>query len=129
MTARRLPHALLLVLAAFISFWSSSAHALTNDQRIGLQMELVNYIDARTIDGEFVFFDPKEARSIALYPAHLHPKIVPIGEIYFLCASFRNTDGKDVEVDFVARFVNGQARIFQTLVDQRKVIRDLMKAQ
>ncbi len=129
--ARLFSRLIVILSAATLIALATSARAgtLTTDQRVALQMKLIDYIDERTIDGKFLHFDADRKETTALYPAHLHPRIIPIDDIYFLCADFRDVDGKAVEVDFVARIVDGDARILQTMVGQRSVIRALKRAK
>ena len=118
----------LAALTLLASAGAAQAAPLTTEARVSLQMKLIDYIDERTIDGKFLYFDADRKETTALYPAHLHPRIVPIDDIYFLCADFRDVDGKAIEVDFVARIVDGDARILQTMVGRRGVIRAMKRA-
>ena len=106
---------------------SAAAGPISQDDKVALQMALLEYVDANLMGDQFFYFDPGSETTVGLYPANLHPMIVPNGEIVFLCADFRDADGGKVDVDFVARKHEGQFLVFQTLVNNRDVVRRAMK--
>lgn len=124
-TIRNIALSTLLVVAS----WSPSlaGGSISQEDKVALQMALLEYVDANLIGDQFFYFDPNSEATIALYPANLHPMIVPNGEIVFLCADFRDADGGKVDVDFVARKQDGEFFVFQTLVNNRDVVRRAMK--
>ena len=109
--------------------WSPSwaGEAVSQDEKVALQMALLEYVDANLIGDQFFYFDPEAETTVGLYPANLHPMIVPNGDIVFLCADFRDASGGKVDVDFVARKHDGEFFVFQTLVNNRDVVRRAMK--
>lgn len=61
-------------------------------------------------------------------PVAPHPKIVSVGKYFILCADFRDTDGKAVNIDFYVTRKNGRFLIFQTQVDQRERLSAFVKS-
>ena len=57
--ARLFSRLIIILSAATLIALATSARAgtLTTDQRVALQMKLIDYIDERTIDGKFLHFD------------------------------------------------------------------------
>ena len=120
-----------LVLSGLLALATGSGPAaagpIGQDDKVALQMALLEYVDANLMGDRFFYFDPVSETAVGLYPANLHPMIVPNGEIVFLCADFRDADGGKVDVDFVARKHEGRFLVFQTLVNNRDVVRRAMK--
>ena len=106
----------------------SSAAEIGQEDKVGLQISLMDYIDRHSVDGRFMHFDTGQRSMVAYYPANLHPMIVPVGDIYFLCADFRDETGSEVEVDFVAARDGEGFRVLQTMVNQRDIVREMMQA-
>lgn len=106
------------------------AHAeMSQDDRVRLQTVLMEYIDGKSVDGRFLHFDAERQEMVQYYPANLHPMIIPKGDIYFLCADFRDETGGEIEVDFIATRGDSGFQVIQTMVNNRDVIRQMMQAE
>jgi hypothetical protein len=53
-------------------------------------------------------------------------QIVRYGDYFFLTSEFLDNDGKGVNVDFLIGSNDDQYKVLQTLIDQRKVVRDIV---
>lgn len=108
---------------------ASATEKLNQQHKVELQVALMEYIDANSVDGKFVYFDARTQEMVALFPANLHPMIVPTASVYFLCADFRDAKGYKVDVDFVATRSEDGFIVFQTMVNQRHIVREMMKGR
>lgn len=100
---------------------------IAQDDKVALQLALMEYVDGKTFDGRFLHFDAEKKELLGLYPANLHPMIVPGTGFYFLCADFRDDQGGKVDVDFVATRTEDGFRVIQTMINNRAVVREIMK--
>ncbi|MEP3247656.1 MAG: hypothetical protein ABJN40_07990 [Sneathiella sp.] len=107
---------------------SVSSADIKDQDKVKLQLALMDYIEANQRDDAFVFFDAKQKKLVHLYPANLHPMVVPADGFYFLCADFRTASGEKLDVDFIAINSDGEYKVVQTLLNQRAVVREMMKA-
>ena len=121
--------AICMVALQFSTSTADAKKALTEDTRMQLQISLMQYIDARTYNGQFMYFDASRGELTGYYPANLHPKIVPFDDHYVLCADFRRADGTKVEIDFLALGTESGGQIVQTLVDQREAVMKVVKSR
>ncbi len=108
---------------------AAATEKLDQQHKVELQVALMEYIDANSVDGKFVYFDARTRQMVELFPANLHPMIVPASSIYFLCADFRDAKGYKVDVDFVATQSEDGFIVFQSMVNQRHIVREMMKSQ
>ena len=108
---------------------ASAAEKLNQQHKVELQVALMEYIDANSVDGKFVYFDARTQQVVELFLANLHPMIVPTSSVYFLCADFRDAKGYKVDVDFVATRSEDGFIVFQTMVNQRHIVRDMMNSR
>jgi len=108
---------------------ASAVEPLSQQHKVELQVALMEYIDANSIDGKFVHFDARTQQLVKLFPANLHPMIVPTSSIYFLCADFRDAKGYKVDVDFIATDGEDGFLVFQAMVNQRHIVRQMMKSK
>lgn len=108
---------------------ASAAGKLNQQHKVELQVALMEYIDANSVDGKFVYFDARTQQMVELFPANLHPMIVPTSSVYFLCADFRDAKGYKVDVDFVATHSEDGFIVFQAMVNQRHIVREMMKGR
>lgn len=114
---------------AFVSATpAKAASKLEQNDQVGLQMILMEYIDNKMVDDHVIYFDPASKKLVKFYPANLHPRIIASGDVYFLCADFRDEKGAEVDVDFVATRIDGRFHIIQTMINNRDVVREVMKS-
>jgi hypothetical protein len=119
-----------ILVIGFLISWSglAASEPLSAGERAELQAAMFHHIDQQLVDGSFLWLDSTDGKVTKLAPAKAHPKILRMGEHFVLCVDFRNQQGKDVNVDFfVAR--SGEAFVvFHTEIENRDVVRGLMKA-
>ena len=100
---------------------------LSQQNKVELQVALMDYIEANSVDGKFMHFNAADQTLMGLFPASLHPKIVPTSTVFFLCADFRDAAGSMVDVDFVATKGPDGFIVFQAMLNQHEVIRAMKK--
>ena len=122
--------ATILGVCAAVLLSLSVAQALTLEEKVQLQLLLIEHVESATADdGRYVFTDAMSGADHRLYAANLHPKIMDFGELAVLCADFYDEDGTRVEVDFLAAPENGTHRITMTYIGQRATVLEQLVAQ
>lgn len=114
-----------------LGIMTSAANAgdkVSTTKKIMLQATMQQSIARQLVDGKYYYFDAKAAKVHALYPGKTHPMIMRMGEHFILCTNFRKDDGKAVNVDFYVARQGDSFVIFDTVVDNRAPIKQLMKA-
>lgn len=120
--------ALAASVAAVFAFSPAKAENISAGLKSELQGAMMDYIDYNTVDGKFLYLNATQDKVINYFPANLHPRILQIGEYFVLCSDFKTLEGTNVDVDFLAVYVDEEIRVIQALVEQRDVIRRMMKA-
>ena len=106
---------------------ASANEPLSLTDRTILQATMQLAIDRLTVDGEYLAFDPETGDVRTLYPAKNHPMIMRMGEHFILCSDFRDDKGQNVNIDFYLRRKDNTFIIFHKAVDQRQIVKKLMK--
>ena len=79
-------------------------------QKAALQAALAQFLsEAGSADGSFAVLNRKTASFDRLYPATLHPEIIPIKTGYYLCITMLNAKGQKIDADFLLRPKSGVA--------------------
>ena len=117
-----------LIALGIMTSAANASDKVSTTEKIMLQATMQQSIARQLVDGKYYYFDANAAKVHTLYPGKTHPMIMRMGEHFILCTNFRADDGKAVNVDFyVARQGDGFV-IFDTVVDNRAPIKQLMKA-
>ena len=107
---------------------AAQASDLSVEDKAGLQASVFQRIDSLSVDGAIPHVDLASGAVVDLVPTKAHPMILTMGEKFVLCTDFRDPAGKFVNVDFyVARAGNGFV-VFQTEINNRAALEQLMKA-
>ena len=80
-----------------------------------LQAVMQTHIERNLVNGALLQLDEATGVFRELFPAAPHPKIMAIGKYYYLCADFRDAEGKDVMVNFLAAKDDDRYVIFHTI--------------
>ncbi len=80
---------------------------------------MLHHLDEMVVDGAYSYVDPKSQSLKTVYPANIHPMVVPFGNDYFLCSEMIDENGNNLTADFLVREVGGEYRVVQTLIDDR----------
>ena len=77
---------------------------LTPETKLALQSTIAAFIDhASDADGGFRYIDRVSGSMQTAYPGSMHPKIIPVGDDYFLCIEMLDPAGNAKLVDFLMR--------------------------
>jgi hypothetical protein len=111
MFARVIATSAFLLAASFPAF---AAESVAPDELASLQAAMQSHIDQLSVDGALLHLDPATGKVRKVFPAKAHPKIMKVGSYYYLCADFRDADGKDLMVNFYAVNDSGRYVFFYT---------------
>jgi hypothetical protein len=96
---------------------------VTPEVQIALQSALQSYMSDVLNDGGLTYIELTTGNLQTVYPASIHPIVVPFGSDYFLCSEVVTDDGTTLTADFLLREIDGQFRVVQRLIDQRDVMK------
>ena len=110
-----------LVVAAVALLFATSASAadIPADLQVKLQGAMLQHLDEIVVDGAYSYVDPKSQAVRTVYPANIHPMIVPFGDDYFVCSEMIDEGGDNLTADFLVREVGDTYRVVQVLIDDR----------
>jgi len=94
-----------------------------------LQVVMQRHIDSQLIDGAIHQRDLENGKVVRYYPVETHSMVMAIGDDYILCTDLKTTDGNSVPVDIYVTRSNGTFRVFQTEIDNREPLEDLIRAK
>ena len=89
-----------------------------------LQTAMLSFIDnASTPDGRFKYIDRQSGALEVIYAGAVHPKIIPVGDDYFLCIEMLNAKGKSQLIDFLVRKGRSGWMVVDVLVNRRDLVK------
>ena len=116
------------LMAAPVFFGAASVHApkqamaasATPEFREAVQAAMLEYIDATTIEGRHLIFDPIKGDYISATFKKLHSNLVMVEDTFFVsCADFETDDGDLVDVDYMVAETDGYWAVFQAVIHAR----------
>ena len=107
---------------AFLFCTSALAADIPTDLQVELQSAMLSYIDEILVDGAYTYVDTMEQAVKTVYPANIHPIIVPFGNDYFVCSEMVDDSGNKMTADFLVRLIEGDYRVVQLIIDDRKAM-------
>ncbi len=119
--------ALRLVLISLLGALPTAAWGLSLSEKANLQAAMQRYIDRQMVEGVYLYLEPQSGEVRALHPVTAHPTILSMGPYYVLCFDFRDSRGKDVNVDFYLARKDTSYVVFHAAVDDRKLVMRLMQ--
>lgn len=97
---------------------------LTPETKLALQSAVAAFIDhASDADGGFRYIDRASGRMQTAYPGSMHPKIIPVGDDYFLCIEMLDAAGNPKLVDFLMRRTTVGWLIVDVIFDRRDLVK------
>jgi ABC-type transporter MlaC component len=115
-------HRYLVAVIAFMIATSASAADVPADLQVKLQGAMLQHLDEIVVDGAYSYVDPKSQAVKTVYPANIHPMVVPFGADYFVCSEVIDEGGNNLTADFLVREVGGAYRVVQVLIDERQAM-------
>lgn len=86
------------------------------------------HIDSGMVNGNYLQLNETTGQVRELRPLAAHPIILRMGEYFVLCSDFRNRDGQNVNIDFYLAEKGRGYFVFDEMVEQRELVKRLMKA-
>jgi hypothetical protein len=105
----------------------ASAADIPADLQVKLQGAMLRHIEENAVDGAYTYVDTHGQALKTVYPANIHPMIVPFGEDYFVCSEVIDEDGNNLTADFLVREIRGEYAVVQTLIDDRQAMMAAMQ--
>lgn len=112
----------LVAATAFLFTGSALAADVPTELAVKLQGAMLSHIDEIVVDGAYTYVDSKEQALKTVYPANVHPMIVPFGTDYFVCSEMIDESGNNLTADFLVREVEGEYRVVQTIINDRQTM-------
>lgn len=115
---------------AFASFLSLSP-ALADDATdliAELQMTMQRHVDQSLIDGAIQRLDFETGDMVRYFPNDTHSMVMAMGEDYVLCLGLTTENGSSAPVDFYITETGSGFRVYQTEINNREVLENLMRA-
>jgi len=116
----------LVAVIAFMAATSALAADIPADLQVKLQGAMLQHLDEIVVDGAYSYVDPKSQALKTVYPANIHPMVVPFGDDYFVCSEVIDEDGNNLTADFLVREIGGEYRVVQMLVGDRQAMMTAM---
>ena len=115
-------------LVAVLALSAGVVHAdeIPTDLQVELQSAMLSYTDSILDDGAYSYIDTEEDALRTVYPAQVHPFVVPFGDDYFLCSEMVTDEGAPVTADFLIRRIGGAYRVVQLILDDRPAVQAAM---
>ena len=103
------------------------ADSIETKTRIDLQIGLKNYIEARTSDSVYEYFNVESGEIEALILKNLHPVIFVKGSKFMMCADYLDANGADVLIDYIVSLTGNEFRVEQEIPGKRDYLQQLFE--
>ena len=115
------------LLMSLLVIFAGSAHAkLSLNDKVLLQSVMQQHIEKSLVNGAFLHLDAASGSVRPLHQEAAHPIILRMGKYFVLCADFRDDSGDVVNVDFYLAPQSRSYVVFQSVVEDRKLLERLM---
>ena len=113
--------ALAILTVGLLFPWANSASAgddpsIKGELRANIQQAINGFVAERTVDGEFLLYDPVTNKVLRLTDADIHKGIVRKGDFYVSCAGFKDQKGRKIGVDIMVIADDDNLRASQAIV-------------
>lgn len=119
-------HLALIAFSAMLVFCLSAGKSLADEldvqTRSELQLSLQSYIDNKTEDGLFPYFNSETGEIEHLILKNLHPAIFKKQDYYLMCADFMDSKGDAVLIDYIVRRHRNGYRVEQEIRGKRSFL-------
>ena len=123
---------LILITALSITMLSGSSMAfagqISMEDKVQLQTSMQRYIQSVEVDGVIPHVNLGDGTIADLVAIKAHPMILEFGDKFVVCTDFRDPEGKFVNVDFYISKGSQGYVVFQTEINNRAPLENLMKA-
>ncbi len=94
--------AFLVSISASTSSWAAQIPA---NLQVELQSVMLEHIESIVVDGAYTYVDTTDDAIKTVYPANVHPLIIPFGDDYFVCSEMIDEEGNKFTADFLVRTI------------------------
>lgn len=116
-----------LVFGGFVACSSALADEKT-DLIAELQLTMQRHVDQSLVDGAIQRRDFETGEVVRYFPIDTHSMVMALDEDYVLCLDLTTENGSSVPVDFYITETGSGFRVYQTEINNREVLENLMKA-
>ena len=93
-----------------------------------LQITMQRHVDQSLTDGAIQRRDFETGDVVRYFPVDTHSMVMTLGEDYVLCLDLTTEDGSSAPVDFYITQTDSGFRVYQTEINNREVLENLMRA-
>ncbi len=115
--------AIVAILAGPATVWGD----IPTDVKAKLQSAMIAHVDGVMVDGAYTYLDTTSNTIETVYPANVHPMVIPAGDDFFVCSEMITESGDAVTADFLVRQVAGDYKVVQMVVNNRAALQAAMK--
>ncbi len=115
------------VVAVILSSGPAAAADIPTEVKAKLQSAMIAHVDGVMVDGAYTYLDTTTNAIETVYPANVHPMVIPAGNDYFVCSEMITEGGDTVTADFLVREVSGDYKVVQMIVNNRGALQAAMK--
>ncbi|MGI9374112.1 MAG: hypothetical protein ACR2OJ_16615 [Hyphomicrobiales bacterium] len=115
-----------LAVGAFLA-GPAAAEDIPTDVKAKLQSAMIAHVDGVMVDGAYTYLDTTSNTIETVYPANVHPMVIPAGGDFFVCSEMITEAGDAVTADFLVRQVAGDYKVVQMVVNNRAALQAAMK--
>ncbi len=118
---------LICVVALILSSGPAVAADIPTEVKAKLQSAMIAHVDGVMVDGAYTYLDTTTNAIETVYPANVHPMVIPAGSDYFVCSEMITEGGDTVTADFLVREISGDYKVVQMIVNNRGALQAAMK--
>ncbi len=115
------------VVAVILLSGPAAAADIPTEVKAKLQSAMIAHVDGVMVDGAYTYLDTTTNAIETVYPANVHPMVIPAGNDYFVCSEMITEGGDTVTADFLVREVSGDYKVVQMIVNNRGALQAAMK--
>lgn len=115
-----------LLIGILLFSFPAAAAELPPETQVQLQAIMQEYVDQVSIDGAYTYIDHDSEELKTVYPANVHPMVLPFGKDYFVCSEMVDENGNHFTADFLVRKFDDGFRVIQMILDDRPLVEAAM---
>ena len=105
----------------------ATAAEISPEIQVQLQAATQQYIEQVSAEGAYIYIDHKSEDLKTVYPANVHPMVLPFGKDYFVCSEMVDENGSHITADFLVRGFDDDYRVVQMILDNRPLVESAME--
>ena len=85
-----------LAIGAILAGPATAWGDIPTDVKAKLQSAMIAHVDGVMVDGAYTYLDTTSNTIETVYPANVHPMVIPAGDDFFVCSEIRPTIPKSI---------------------------------